>query len=49
MRPSAVRLAGVEVVENGSISTTQPKVLATFWKSDVAAAPEALVMFQRER
>ena len=30
IRPSAVRLAGVAVGLKGSISTTQPKVLAMF-------------------
>jgi hypothetical protein len=41
-RPSAVRLAGTESGLNGSISTTQPKVLMVLRKSRSALAAVAV-------
>jgi hypothetical protein len=50
MRPSAVRLRGVEVALNGSISTTQPNVFETLRKSSVPSgeAPSLLAFQARE-
>ena len=51
MRPSAVRLRGVEAGLNGSISTTQPNWNGSLRKSAVPSAASAAVAvaFQRRK